>query len=136
MKQNKKSIPLTITKQYNGVECIYTLVQVIPNKETIAAIESFDSAALFTNIINKYFVFGQNRKCSRAEIQTILQENVSCDEDIRLAGFDFTLSNLQYCEQYRSFLKYIASLDGVKPTKLGYRYKRYRGFKGIGINNI
>ena len=136
MKQNKKSIPLTITKQYNGVECIYTLTQVIPNKETIAAIESFDNATLFANIINKYFTFGQNRKCSRAEIQTILQENASCDEAIRLAGFDFTLSNIQYCEQYRSFLKYIASLDGVKPTKLGNRYTRYRGFKGIGINNI
>ena len=136
MKQNKKSIPLTITKRYNGVECIYTLTQAIPNKETIAAIESFDNATIFANIVNKYFVFGQNRKCSRAEIQTILQENASCDENIRLAGFDFTLSNLQYCEQYRSFLKYIASLDDVKPTKLGDRYTRHRGFKGIGINNI
>ena len=136
MKQNKKSTPLTITKQYNGVECIYTLTQVIPNKETIAAIESFDSATLFANIINKYFVFGQNRKCSRAEIQTILQKNASCDEDILLAGFDFTLSNLQYCEQYRSLLKYIASLDGVKPTRLCDRYTRYRGFKGIGIKHI
>ena len=136
MEQNKKSIPLTITKRYNGVECIYTLTQVIPNKETITPIESFDNATIFANIVNKYFVFGQNRKCSRAEIQTILQENASCDENIRLAGFDFTLSNLQYCEQYRSFLKYIASLDGVKPTKLGDRYTRYRGFKGIGINNI
>ena len=136
MKQNKKSIPLTITKRYNGVECIYTLTQVIPNKETITPIESFDNVTIFANIVNKYFVFGQNRKCSRAEIQTILQENASCDENIRLAGFDFTLSNLQYCEQYRSFLKYIASLDGVKPTKLGDRYTRYRGFKGIGINNI
>ena len=136
MKQNKKSIPLTITKRYNGVECIYTLTQVIPNKETIAAIESFDNATIFANIVNKYFVLGQNRKCSRAEIQTILQENASCDENIQLAGFDFTLSNLQYCEQYRSFLKYIASLDGVKPAKLGDRYTRYRGFKGIGINHI
>ena len=136
MKQNKKSIPLTITKRYNGVECIYTLTQVIPNKETIAAIESFDNATIFANIVNKYFVFGQNRKCSRAEIQTILQENASCDENIRLAGFDFTLSNLKYCEQYRSFVKYIASLDGVKSTNLSDRYTRYRGFKGIGINHI
>ena len=136
MKQNKKSIPLTITKRYNGVECIYTLTQVIPNKETIAAIESFDNATIFANIVNKYFVLGQNRKCSRAEIQTILQENASCDENIQLAGFDFTLSNLQYCEQYRSFLKYIASLDGVKSTNLSDRYTRYRGFKGIGINHI
>lgn len=136
MKQNKKSIPLTITKRYNGVECIYTLTQVIPNKETIAAVESFDNAKLFANIVNNYFVFGQNMKCSRAEIQAILYENASCDEDIRLAGFDFTLSNLQYCEQYRSFLKYIASLGGVTPTKLGDRYARYRGFKGIGIKHI
>lgn len=136
MKQNKKSIPLTITKRYNGVECTYTLTQVIPNKETITAIESFDNASLFASIINKYFVFGQSMKCSHAEIQTILYEKASCDEDIRLAGFDFTLSKLQYCEQYRSFLKYIASLDGVKPTRLGDRYTAYRAFKGIGIKHI
>ena len=136
MKQNKKSIPLTITKRYNGVECVYTLTQVIPNKETIAAVESFDNATLFANIVNKYFAFGQNMKCSRAEIQAILHEKVTCDEDIRLAGFDFTLSNLQYCEQYRSFLKYITSLEGAEPKKFGDRYARYRGFKGIGINHI
>lgn len=136
MKQNKKSIPLTITKRYNGVECTYTLTQVIPNKETITAVESFDNATLFANIVNKYFVSGQNMKCSRSEIQAILHEKASCDEDIRLAGFDFTLSNLQYCEQYRSFLKYIASLDGVKPTKLGDRYTKYRAFKCIGIKHI
>ncbi len=136
MKQNKKSIPLTITKQYDDTECIYTLTKVIPNKETIAAIESFDNTTLFANIINKYFVFGQSEKCLRAEIQTILQENASYDEDIRLAEFDFTLSNIQYCSQYRSFLKYIASLDGVKPARIGDRYTRNRGFKGIGIKHI
>lgn len=136
MKQNKKSIPLTITKRYNGVECTYTLTKVIPNKETVAAVESFDNATLFANIVNKYFVFGQNMTCSRAEIQAILHEKALCDEDIRLAGFDFTLSNLQYCKQYRSFLKYIASLSGVNPTKLGDRYARYRGFKGISIKHI
>ena len=106
MTQNNKSIPLTITKQYDDAECIYTLTKMIPNKETIAVIESYD-VVFFKLIINKYFVFGQNEKCSSAEIQTMLRENAPYDDDLWLAGFNFTLSNLQYCSQYRSFLNYI-----------------------------
>lgn len=135
MKRNDKSIPHTITKQFGDVECIYTLTQVIPSKQTITAIESFDNNILFENIINKYFVLGRNEKCSKAEIQTMIQENASHD-DIRLAGFDFTLSNLSYCSQYRAFLKYIASLDGVKDIRYQDGYMHLRGFKGIGINHI
>lgn len=74
-------------------------------------------------------------KCSHAEIQTLLRENASCDEDIRLSGFDFMLSKLQYCERYRSFLKYIKSLNGVEAARVNGR-AHDRGFKGISINHI
>lgn len=135
MKQNTKSIPLAITKYYDDVECIYTLTKVIPNKETIDAIKPFD-AAIFKLIINKYFVFGQNEKCSSAEIQTMLRENASYDDDLWLAGFNFTLSNLRYCQQYRLFLNYIKSLNGVEETRYRDSKIQNRGFKGIGIKYI
>ena len=130
-----KSIPLTITKYYDGAECIYTLTKVTPSRETIATIESFD-VVFFKLIINKYFVLGQNEKCSSAEIQTILRENAKYDDDLWLAGFDFTLSNLQYCSQYRSFLKYIVSLNGVEETRYRDGKIQIRGYKGIGIKHI
>lgn len=114
---SNKSIPLTITKCYDGTECIYTLTKVTPSRETISAIESFNNNALFEIIINKYFILNPNAKCASNEIQTILRENAKRDDDLWLAGFDFTLSNLQYCEHYRAFLKYITSLDGVKEIR-------------------
>ena len=134
---SNKYIPLTITKQYDGTECTYTLTKVtpnkvIPNKDTTATIKQFD-AAFFKLIINKYFALGQNEKCSSAEIQTVLRENAKCDDDLWLAGFNFTLSNLQYCPQYRSFLNYIKSLDGVSEVRFNENGVRNRGFKGIKL---
>lgn len=137
---SNKYIPLTITKYYDGTECTYTLTKVtpnkvIPNKDTTATIKQFD-VAFFKLIINKYFALGQNEKCSSAEIQTVLRENAKCDDDLWLAGFNFTLSNLQYCPQYRSFLKYIKSLNGVEETRYRDDKIQIRGFKGIGIKHI
>lgn len=132
---SNKSIPLTITKQYDGTECIYTLTKVTPSKETIAAIESFNNDALFENIINKYFILGPNAKCTKDDIQALIWEQASHDNALFI-GFDFTLSNLQYCEYYRAFLKYITSLNGVKETRFHGNGLHVRGFKGIGINYI
>ena len=137
---SNKYIPLTITKQYDGAECTYVLTKVapnkvIPNKETTTAIKQFD-AAFFKLIINKYFALSQNEKCSSAEIQTILRENAKCDDDLWLAGFNFTLSNLQYCPKYRLFLDYIKSLNGVEETRYRDDKIQIRGFKGIGIKHI
>ena len=132
---SNKYIPLTITKQYDGTECVYTLTKVIPSKETISAIESFNDNALFENIINKYFILSPNAKCTKDDIQALIWEQAVCDNALFI-GFDFTLSNLQYCEHYRAFLKYITSLDGVKETRFHGNGLRVRGFKGIGIKYI
>lgn len=132
---SNKSIPLTITKYYDGTECMYTLTKVIPSKETIAAIESFDNNVLFENIINKYFILGPNAKCTKDDVQALIWEQAACDSALFI-GFDFTLSNLQYCEHYRAFLKYITSLDGVKETRFRGNGQLVRGFKGIGIKYI
>ena len=132
---SNKYMPLTITKQYDGAEYTYVLAKVIPNKETTATIKPFD-ATFFKLIINKYFALGQNEKCSSAEIQTILRENAKCDDDLLLSGFNFTLSNLQYCPQYRSFLNYIKSLNGVEETRYRDGKIQIRGYKGIGIKHI
>lgn len=132
---SNKYIPLTITEQYDGTECTYTLTKVIPSKETITAIESFNNDALFENIINKYFILGPNAKCTKDDIQALIWEQAACDSALFI-GFDFTLSNLQYCEHYKAFLKYITSLDGVKETRFRGNGARVRGFRGIGIKYI
>ena len=132
---SNKSIPLTITKYYDGTECTYTLTKITPSRETIAAIESFDNNVLFENIINRYFILDPNAKCASNEIQTLLREQTTRDKAL-FVGFDFTLSNLQYCEHYRAFLKYITSLDGVKEIRFQKDGLQVRGYKGIGIKYI
>ena len=132
---SNKSIPLTITKYYDGTECIYTLTKVTPSRETITAIESFNNNDLFENIINKYFILSPNAKCTKDDIQALIWEQATHDKAL-FVGFDFTLSNLQYCEHYRAFLEYIASLDGVKETRFRGNGLQVRGFKGIGIKYI
>ena len=132
---SNKHIPLTITKCYDGTECVYTLTKVTPSRETIAAIESFDNNVLFENIINKYFILGPNAKCTKDDIQALIWEQAPCDNALFI-GFDFTLSNLQYCGHYRAFLKYIESLDGVKEVRFRGNGTQVRGFKGIGIKYI
>ena len=132
---SNKYIPLTITKYYDGTECTYTLTKVTPSRETTAAIESFNNNALFEGIINKYFILGPNAKCTKDDIQALICEQATCDNAL-FTGFDFTLSNLQYCEHYRAFLKYIMSLDGVKDTRWRDGKIHPRGFTGIGIKYI
>ena len=131
---SNKYIPHTITKYYDGTECVYTLTKVIPSKETIAAIGSFNNA-LFENIINKYFILNPNAKCASNEIQALLQKQAVRDNAL-FVGFVFRCGNLQSCEHYRAFLKYIASLDGVKEIRFKKDGLQVRGYKGIGIRDI
>ena len=132
---SNKYIPHTITKYYDGTECVYTLTKVIPSKETIAAIESFDNNVLFENIINKYFILNPNAKCANSDIQALIWKHVVCDNAL-FAGFVFKRGTLQYCEHYRAFLKYITSLDGVKEIRFRNDGLQVRGYKGIGIRDI
>ena len=132
---SNKYIPLTITKQYDGTECTYTLTKVTPSRETIAAIESFNNNVLFENIINKYFILDPNAKCASNEIQALFREQATCDNTL-FVGFVFRYDNLQYCEHYRAFLKYITSLDGVKEIRFQKDGLQVRGYKGIGIKHI
>ena len=132
---SNKYIPLTITKQYDGAECTYVLTKVTPSRETIAAIESFNNNVLFENIINKYFILDPNAKCASNEIQALLREQATCDKALFI-GFVFRYDNLQYCEHYRAFLKYITSLDGVKEIRFQKDGLQVRGYKGIGIRDI
>lgn len=133
---SNKYIPHTITKYYDGTECVYTLTKVIPSKETITAIESFDNNVLFENIINKYFILGPNAKCIKDDIKALIWEQTAHDKDGLFAGFVFKRGNLQYCEHYRAFLKYITSLNGVKETRFSGNGVQVRGYKCIGIRYI
>ena len=132
---SNKYIPLTITKQYDGTECTYTLTKVVSSQETITAIESFNNNVLFENIINKYFILDPNAKCASNEIQALFREQAACDKTL-FVGFVFRCDNLQYCEHYMTFLKYITSLDGVKEIRFPKDGLRVRGYKGIGIRYI
>ena len=132
---SNKYIPHTITKYYDGTECVYALTKVIPSKETIAAIESFNNNALFENIINKYFILDPNAKCASNEIQALLLEQAARDNAL-FVGLVFKRGTLQYCEHYRAFLKYITSLDGVKEIRFQKDGLQVRGYKGIGIRDI
>lgn len=133
---SNKSIPLTITKQYDGAEYVYTLTKVTPSRETITAIESFDNNVLFENIINKYFILGPNAKCTKDDIKALIWEQTTHDKYGLFAGFVFKHGNLQYCEHYVAFLKYITSLNGVKETRFRGNGAQVRGYKGIGIRYI
>ena len=132
---SNKYIPHTITKYYDGTECVYTLTKVIPSKEMIATIESFDNNVLFENIINKYFILNPNAKCTKYDIQALIWKHAICDNAL-FAGFVFKRGTLQYCEHYRAFLKYITSLDGVKEIRFRNDGLQVRGYKGICIRDI
>lgn len=124
-------IPRSIVKQYDGIECTYILAKVEHSKEIANQIESLNNEALFGKIVEKYFILGRDRFCASAEIKELLRKQSILDEDILLAGFNFK-SDIQYCHQYRAFLKYIACLDGVKES----RFQDKRGFTGIKLKEI
>ena len=132
---SNKYIPHTITKHYDGTECVYTLTKVTPSRETIAAIESFNNNALFENIINKYFILGPNAKCTKDDIQALIWEQATCDNTLFI-GFVYTVANLLYRAHYRSFLNFTLSSDGVTHTRFRGNGLQVRGFKGIGIKYI
>ena len=87
-------------------------------------------AEFFGRLINSYFVLDKDATCSRADIQMFLIEH---EKEIIIKACGFKTSNLNYCQRYRSFLKYIASLDGVSETK---NRQLGRVFKGIRICDI
>ena len=87
-------------------------------------------AEFFGRLVNGYFVLDKDATCSRADIQMFLIEH---EKEIIIKACGFKTSNLNYCQRYRSFLKYIASLDGVSETK---NRQLGRVFKGIRICDI
>ena len=87
-------------------------------------------AEFFGRLVNSYFVLDKDATCSRADIQMFLIEH---EKEIIIKACGFKTSNLNYCQRYRSFLKYIASLDGVSETK---NRQLGRVFKGIRICDI
>jgi hypothetical protein len=85
-------------------------------------------ADFFGRLVKNYFILEAGATCARADIQMLLIEN---EKEILIKACGFKTSNLNYCQRYRSFLKYLASLDGVSETILRHSG---RVFKGIKIN--
>lgn len=87
-------------------------------------------ADFFGRLVNSYFVLDPDAVCSRADIQMLI---IAHDKEILIKACGFKTSNLGYCPRYRSFLKYLASLDGISET---IRRQSGRVFKGIKICGI
>ena len=78
---------------------------------------------------------GPDAKCTEYDIKALLWKQAVLDNAL-FTGFVFRYGDLQRCEHYRAFLKYITSLDGVKETRFHGNGLHVRGFKGIGIKYI
>lgn len=127
-------IPRSIVKQYDGIECTYILAKVEHSREIANQIESLNNEALFEKIVKKYFDLDKDGFCSSAKIKNLLRKQSVLDEDIQLAGFNFK-KDIQYCHQYRAFLKYLLSLKGVKGDRQHINNEQFRGFRGISIRD-
>ena len=125
-------IPRSIVKQYDGIECTYILSKVEHSREIANQIESLNNLALFEKIVEKYFDLDKDGFCSSTEIKNLLREQSVSDDTIQLAGFNFK-KDIEYCNQYRSFLKYLLSFKGVKEDRGYINNKQFRGFRGISI---
>ena len=88
-------------------------------------------ADFFGRLVKEYFIIEEGATCARADIQMLLIEN---EKEILIKACGFKTSNLNYCQRYRSFLKYLASLDGVSETIARHAGRVFKGIK-IRINS-
>ena len=122
------NVPSKIITEHNGYTCEYKLVKVTAwlskdKSETLLDTE-------FEELFSTFFVLDKGSRCTRKDIQKTLSENAN---NVLVKAIGFKLDNLQYCSQYRAFLKYIASLDGVKESRFKYEGGFGQGFKGIKV---
>lgn len=130
------SVPSKIITEHNGYTCEYKLVKVTAwvskdKTETLLDTESEHSEdKLFEELFSTFFAIDKGSRCTRKDIQQTLSENAN---NVLVKAIGFKLDNLQYCSHYRAFLKYIASLDGVKESRFKYEGGFGQGFKGIKV---
>ena len=122
------NVPSKIITEHNCYTCEYKLVKVTAwlskdKSETLLDTE-------FEELFSTFFVLDKGSRCTRKDIQKTLSENAN---NVLVKAIGFKLDNLQYCSQYRAFLKYIASLDGVKESRFKYEGGFGQGFKGIKV---
>ena len=136
MENGSISVPSKIITEHNGYTCEYKLVKVTAwvskdKTETILSKEdSTNENGLFEELFSTFFVLDKGSRCTRKDIQKTLSENAN---NVLVKAIGFKLDNLQYCSHYREFLKYIASLDGVKESRFKYEGGFGQGFKGIKV---
>ena len=130
------NVPSKIITEHNGYTCEYKLVKVTAyvskgKRETLLDTESEHSEdKLFEELFSTFFVLDKGSRCTRKDIQETLSKNAN---NVLVKAIGFKLDNLQYCSHYRAFLKYIASLDGVKESRFKYEGGFGQGFKGIKV---
>ena len=136
MENESISVPSKIITEHNGYTCEYKLVKVTAwvskdKSETLFSQEdSTNENGLFEELFSTFFVLDKGSRCTRKDIQQTLSENAN---NALVKAIGFKLDNLQYCSHYRAFLKYIASLDGVKESRFKYEGGFGQGFKGIKV---
>lgn len=136
MENESINVPSKIITEHNGYTCEYKLVKVTAlvskdKSETLFSQEdSTNENGLFEELFSTFFSLDKGSTCSRKDIQQTLSENA---DNVLVKAIGFKLDKLQYCSHYRAFLKYIASLDGVKESIFKYEWGFGRGFKGIKV---
>lgn len=136
MENESINVPSKIITEHNGYTCEYKLVKVTAwtskgKPETLFSQEdSTNEDRLFEELFSTFFTLDKDSRCARKDIQQTLSENA---DNTLVKAIGFKLDNLQYCSHYRAFLKYIASLGGVKESIFKYDWGFGRGFKGVKV---
>lgn len=136
MENESIKVPSKIITEHNGYTCEYKLVKVTAwvskdKSETLLDTETDHSEdSLFEELFSTFFVLDKGSRCARKDIQQTLSENAN---NALVKAIGFKLDNLQYCSHYRAFLKYIASIEGVKESRFKYEGGFGQGFKGIKV---
>ena len=115
MENESISVPSKIITEHNGYTCEYKLVKVTAyaSKGKPETLLDTETDALFEELFSTLFALDESFRTTSGNIKQHLINNAD-NPTIKAIGFN--LDKLQYCVHYRAFLKYIASLDGVKVT--------------------
>lgn len=87
---------------------------------------------LFSRLFDQIFEKDPNGVCSKADLQMFIMEN---EKDLLIKALGFKTSNLNYCNRYRLFLKYVRSTEGIEDKLVKSGGKPIKAFKGIKLKD-
>lgn len=85
---------------------------------------------LFNKLFEQTFEKDPDGICSKADLQMYIIEN---EKKLLVKALGFKISNLNYCNRYRLFLKYIRNIEGVEDKDVRSNGKCFKAFTGIKL---